>query len=203
MRSFCGKLEVASRTGADIAPGNVSRVVAEQLMLCCAGREDDITAHIINACDCMGISQDSRDDAFLIRVRCVLWVWPKALRNFVVDGKTSINRYRPELGPWVVERILGVEKLGAKRSAEATAKVTVDKLRGAVEKIPGGFERVQAITRFFTADNAADEVKACQLMRDELPQLQFDIPDGSHSIQLAIKMVVVVTRRLIKCGRSC
>ena len=114
-----------------------------------------------------------------------------------------MNRYRPELGPWVVERVLGVEKLGADRSAGQIAKVTVDTLRDAVRKIPDGFERVQAITRFFTADNASDEVKACQLMRDDLPQLQFDLPDGSHSIQLAIKAVVVATRRLIKCGRSC
>ena len=135
----------------------------------------------------MGISQDSRDDALLMRVRCVLWELPKALRNRVIDGKTSMNQYRPEHGPWVVERVLGVEKLGADRSAGKTAQITVQTLRDVVRKLPNGFERVQAITRFFTADNAADEVKACQLMREELPQLQFDLPDGSHSIQLAIK----------------
>ena len=102
------------------------------------------------------------------------------MRNIAAaDGKTSMNRYRPDLGPWVVERILGCEKLGADRSAEATAKVTLDTLRRVVSQIEGGFGRVQKITRFFTADNAADEVKACQLLRDELHQLQFDIPGCS------------------------
>ena len=187
LRSFTGKLGAASRTGADIAPGCSSKEVAKQLMTCCAGREEHVTAQILNASDCIGISQDSRDDALLIRVRCVLWAWPKALRNQDVDGQTSTNRFRPELGPWVVERILGVEKLGADRSATATASITVGRLRSLVKGIPGGFERVQATARFFTADNASDEVKACQLMRDDLPQLQFHIPDGSHSIQLAIK----------------
>ena len=41
LRSFTEKLQAADRSGADIIPGNSSRTVAEQLMLCCAGREND------------------------------------------------------------------------------------------------------------------------------------------------------------------
>ena len=40
LRSLTEKSGVADRSGADILPGNTSRIVAEQLMLCCAGRED-------------------------------------------------------------------------------------------------------------------------------------------------------------------
>ena len=86
-----------------------------------------------------------------------------------VDGKASLNRYHPDRGPWVVERVLGVEKLGADRKAEACAETTLARLRS-VARTPEGFEHIQKVTKFFTADNAADEVKACQVLTDTLPQ---------------------------------
>ena len=82
--------------------------------------------------------------------------------------------------------MLGLAELGADRSAEATATSTSQ----IVQEVSGPPEEVQRIKRkflFFAADNAADEMRAGSLLKGDFPNMNFILPDSTHSIQLAIK----------------
>ena len=170
------------------APGNTSRTVASQLVAVCGNRERSINQQIITSCDCLGIMQDARDGELLVRFRAVLWSWPKVLVNKYVDGKTSLNLWSRDEGPFVVERALGVVSMGSDRSGDACALATWSLCQDTLPAC-GGLNHLRTHARFFTADNAADEAVAASTLKapERLPHLDFEIADSSHSIMLAIK----------------
>ena len=186
---FTAMMDAHQRQGGMSAPGNKSRTVATQLVAVCGNRERIINRQILKSCDCLGIMQDAREAELLVRYRAVLWSWPKDLSKVYVDGKTSLNLWSRGEGPFIVERTFGVVSMGSDRSGDANALATWSLCEETCASDAVGLEHLRTHTRFFTADNAADEVVAARTLKvpERLPHLDFEIADSSHCIMLAIK----------------
>ena len=184
LRSFCRSMAATRRMGAALNPGNDSVTVARNLVMLCSGHERYINKVLLDSASVVGIMQDARDANLLVLCRMVLWSMPRELRVPLPSGVRSV--LTGKRGPWIAERVLGVAELGSDRSAVATSQATVSVIRRAARD-DDSFQAVQHKALFFTADNAADETLAGQLMLRDLPRLTFNMPDSTHSIMLAIK----------------
>ncbi len=187
LRSFSRSVEVGRAIGGDLNPGNESRTVATNLVKVCAGHEWYVNRSLLMNCSIWGLGQDGKDKALLVASRMVLWTLPKPMRGNLPTGVTALlpGRFGSK-GPWVAERALGCEELGSDRGGEALAAATLNILKTTLPE-PDDFKAVAKKGKFFTADNAADETIAHKCLRDELNALEFDIPDTTHSVMLAIK----------------
>jgi len=89
-------------------------------------------------------------------------------------------------GPWVWNRVLRVWRIGGARSSVDLVRHTV----ACLQEIAGSDEAWQQLKtriRFYAHDNASDENLASDLLKAELPNLDFDMPDTLHSRQLVFK----------------
>ena len=183
LRSYTRCVASSRLTGSIVNPGNESRRVATQLMMVCAGWEKYVNRCLLEASTTCGLAQDAKDPNLLVTSRMVVWALPRQLRSMPLSGVKSL------LGkgaPWIVGRVLGVAKMGAERSGAAAAQATLS----VVDSLLGGGDGSQPVKdkmRFFTADNAADETVAHRNLLANFPNLNFEVPDTSHSIMLAIK----------------
>ena len=170
---------------SDISPGNDSRLVARQLVTCMAAWEAYQTRELLRAASVIGLAQDAREPFLLIMSRSVLWKIPRSLRNFPVTGVRSLHS--PNDGaPWIAERILGAEALGSDRTGPAMAQHTITVLKRAT-RTPESYDAIKAKVRSLAADNAADENVVKDELAKEFENLDFQVPDTTHSFQLGIK----------------
>lgn len=187
IRSFTRSVQAARIMRSDLNPGNESRTVATNLVSACAGYELSINRTLLMHCAIWGLGQDGKDQALLVASRMVLWSLPSSMRANLPNGVTTLLPSRfGSRGPWVAERALGCAELGSDRGGAALAEASLGVLH-TILPAPDDFKAVAKKGKFFTADNAADETVAHRHLRDELEALDFDIPDTTHSVMLAIK----------------
>ena len=123
LRTFSKSMAAIRNMAGDVNPGNDSRTVARQLLRLCAGNEVVVTKLLLDSACVAGISQDAREAHLLVCCRMVLWRLPQEAKNPLADGVKDV--LPGGKGPWVAERILGVETLRSDRTAVATAKATM------------------------------------------------------------------------------
>ena len=176
---------VRSLGSCDISPGCDSRLVARQLVTCMAAWEAYQTHELLRAASVIGLAQDAREPFLLIMSRSVLWKMPRSLRNFPVTGVRSLH-WPNDGAPWIAERILGAEALGSDRTGPAMAQHTITVLKRAT-RTPESYDAIKAKVRSLAADNAADENVVKDELAKEFENLDFQVPDTTHSFQLGIK----------------
>ena len=185
-KSFEKAMTSARLTGAQANAGNESRMVARRLTCVCAGHEMAITQMLLRYAVMTGISQDAKDSVHVVDIRMVLWKLPPNVQAIYPQVR-GLRSLLPNGGaPWVVDRALGLDIMGADRSADATARSTVNIFKEAAGS-EENFDEMRHQVVFFSADNAADETKAGVLLKETFSNMTFDIPDVTHSLQLAIK----------------
>ena len=184
-RDFERWARAATLVGAQHLRASVSGRVSAQLSEVMGQRENDITAKLARAAACGGLMQDARKNALAIRVKLVLWSWPRGLAHrdeYLPGGVVSLNGGK---APWIVDRLAAVPTLDHDQSAEAKARLTVDALESKWGE--GAAGHAQRAFRFFCTDNASDELKAGQLCKSLFPRLDFQMADSAHSAMLVLK----------------
>ncbi len=187
VRSFEKAMAVTRLLGITSAPGNNSSKIASHLVSVCGGWERFVNRQLATHASVLGLGQDGKDRRLLVAFRAVLWKLPKALHHMPVDGLRQVIPGPSGLsGPWVADRTLGVATLKADRTAHALAGETLHVLQATMWN-EEGMAAWKEKALYWTADNASNETHAHALLHEELPRLDFDMADDTHSLMLAIK----------------
>lgn len=128
-KSWSAWMATVSLFGGDITPGNLSEKVCARLVASAAGYERFLTKRFLMHASVISLAMDARDDCLLMRCRMVLWRLPPEVATPFgkrTHGVEPLARGGP---PWVVERVVGVARLGADRSATASAKQACDLIK--------------------------------------------------------------------------
>lgn len=178
----------ASRiAGAPAMHGSNSEKVPARLTQIFAEQEMATTEALVNAASMAGIAQDGRKLALAIRVKLLIWRWPKRLDLRTVTGVSSFEGDR---GPWVCDRLIGVPECGSDQSAEAKTHLTHSTLQARLGS--GTFEHLRRVLVFFCSDNAADEKRVgLTLLQNYFPKLAYQIGDASHTAALVLRNAIV------------
>jgi len=164
----------------------VGRDFVKRVFCCIAAWEMLVTNTALRHASILGLGQDAKDNILCVSVRGVLWKLPALFRDRLPRHfKQVIPGDLGRKGPWIFERAAGVGVLGFDRSATALAKAT----RVQLARVCGGETPPEVLDKieFYTADNAADETAACQLLKQTCKHLVYENPDTTHSIMLATK----------------
>ena len=128
-KSWSAWMAIVSLFGGDITPGSLSEKVCARLVASAAGYERFLTKRFLMHASVISLAMDARDDCLLMSCRMVLWRLPPEVATPFgkrTHGVEPLARGGP---PWVVERVVGVARLGADRSATASAKQACDLMK--------------------------------------------------------------------------